>query len=189
MADPTTKAALLDQVRAMYRALDAAIEPILPAQMCVPGVNGAWSVKDTLAHLTFWHRNLLARLDGIAANARMSASTAIDDDAWNLRCATANRDRALDDVLADLWRTQQAILDALDALPEAMLFSAGAHGGALWEAADGSMLGHYPEHIAQIDAVARAACDAPTMKSDLLFRIADGYSGVGRDDRLPCRRA
>ncbi|MDQ6832411.1 MAG: ClbS/DfsB family four-helix bundle protein, partial [Chloroflexota bacterium] len=68
MAAPTTKAELLEQVRAMYAALDEVIAPILPAQMCMPGVNGAWSVKDELAHLTFWHRNLLARLDGVATS-------------------------------------------------------------------------------------------------------------------------
>ncbi|MGI8858036.1 MAG: ClbS/DfsB family four-helix bundle protein [Thermomicrobiales bacterium] len=188
MADPTTKAELLDQVRAMYLALDAAIDPILPAQMSVPGVNGAWSVKDTLAHLTFWHRNLLARLDGIASNAQMSVGTAIDDDIWNQRCFTANRDRALDDVLADLWRTQQAVLDALDALPEAMLFNAGAHGGALWEATDGSILGHYPEHLAQIERWRAQHVTFPTMKSDLLFRIADGYGALAATvDAMPPR--
>lgn len=176
MADPTTKAELLAQVRAMYAALDGAIAPILPAQMCVPGVNGAWSVKDTLAHLTFWHRNLLARFRGIAAGQQVSASTAIDDDAWNLRCFVANRDRALDDMLADLWRTQQAIVDAIETLPESLLFTAGPHGAALWEAVDSTVLGHYPEHIAQIDQWRARHVTAPTMKSDLLARIADSWA-------------
>lgn len=175
MADPTTKAELLKQVQAMYDTLDAAIAPILPAQMCVPGVNGAWSVKDELAHLTFWHRNLLARLHGIATNQQVSASTEIDDDIWNLRCFEANRARALDDVLADLWRTQRAIVGAIETLPEAIFFNAGGHGGALWEAADGTILGHYPEHIAQIDQWRAQHVTAPTMHSDLLARIAEGW--------------
>jgi hypothetical protein len=178
MAEPMTKAELLEQVRAQYVALDAATAPILPAQMAVPGVNGAWSAKDTIAHLTFWHQNLLARLDSAATDRHVSAATAIDDDTWNLRCFVANHDRTLDDIMADLWRTQQAIVDAIDALPEAMLFNTGTHGGALWAAVDGTVLGHYPEHIAQIERWRAQHVTFPTMKSDLLSRIADGYGAL-----------
>jgi hypothetical protein len=178
LANPTTKAELIAQVRARYAALDEATAPILPAQMSVPGVNGAWSAKDTIAHLTFWHQNLLARLDSAATDRHVSAATAIDDDTWNLRCFVANRDRTLDDIMADLWRTQQAIEDAIDALPEAMLFNTGTHGGALWAAVDGTVLGHYPEHIAQIERWRAQHVTFPTMKSDLLSRIADGYGAL-----------
>ncbi len=188
MADLTTKAAVLEQVRAMYAALDEATAPILPAQMSVPGVNGAWSVKDTLAHLTFWHRNLLARLDGIATGQTFNSDTAIDDDTWNRRCFVANRDRALDDLLADLWRTQRAILTALDPLPEAVFFTAGAHGGSLWEATDGTIIGHYPEHIAQIERWRVQHVTPPTTQADLLYRIADGYAAlVATVDAAPPR--
>ncbi len=175
MAGPTTKAELVEQVRAMYAALDAAIAPILPAQMCVPGVNGAWSAKDTVAHLTFWHRNLLARLHSIGSS-QPPGDTAIDDDTWNRRCFDVNRDRAPDDVMADLWRTQQAILDALGALPEAIFFGAGAQGSPLLHVTDGSILDHYPEHIEQIERWRDQHVTPPTMKSDLLYRIADGYA-------------
>lgn len=175
MADPTTKAELVERVRAMYAALDEATAPILPAQMDVPGVNGAWSVKDEIAHLTFWHRNLLARLHG-AATSQPPSDTAIDDDTWNRRAFDANRRRVPDDVLADLWRTQQAVLDAIEVLPETIFFAAGAHGGALLESADGAILGHYPEHIEQIERWRDRHVTPPTMKSDLLYRIADGYA-------------
>lgn len=175
MAEPTTKAELLERVRAMYAALDEAIEPILPAQMSMPGVNGAWSVTDELAHLTFWHRNLLARLQSVATS-QPSGDTAIDDDTWNRRAFDANRHRAPDDVVADLWRTQQGVLDAITALPETIFFAAGAHGGALLQSADGAILGHYPEHIEQIERWRDRHVTPPTMKSDLLYRIADGYN-------------
>jgi hypothetical protein len=188
LANPTTKAELIAQVRARYAALDEATAPILPAQMSVPGVNGAWSAKDTIAHLTFWHQNLLARLDSAATDRHVSAATAIDDDTWNLRCFVANRDRTLDDIMADLWRTQQAIEDAIDALPEAMLFNTGTHGGALWAAVDGTVLGHYPEHIAQIERWRAQHVTFPTMKSDLLSRIADGYGALAATiDAMPPR--
>jgi hypothetical protein len=175
MAEPTTKAGLQEQVRAQFAALDAATAPILPAQMAVPGVNGAWSVKDELAHLTFWDRHLLARLQRIATR-QPPSDTAIDDDTWNRRCFDANRARALDDVLADLWRAQQGILNALETVPDANLFTAGVHGAPLWEAVDGAICSHYPEHIAQIERWRTHHVMPPTMTSDLLFRIADGYA-------------
>jgi hypothetical protein len=188
MADATTKAELLEQIRAQYAALDAATEPILPAQMSVPGVNGTWSVKDTIAHLTFWHQNLLALFNGIAIDRHVSDRRRSALSTWNLRCFTANRDRALGDIMADLWRTQQAILDAIDALPEATFFNAGAHGAALWEATDSSIPGHYPEHIAQIERWRAQHVTFPTMKSDLLFRIADGYGALAATiDAMPPR--
>jgi hypothetical protein len=177
MADPTNRAELREQVRGMYAALERAIAPILPAQMGVPGVNGAWSVKDELAHLAYWHRNLLSRIE-CATTSVAFGGTAIDDDTWNLRCFVANRDRTPGDISADLWRTQQAILDAIDALPESLLFSHGPHGGALWEAVDGTILGHYPEHIAQIEQWVAQHVTIPIMKSDLLFRIAESYAAL-----------
>src|SRR3954452_11093446 len=101
MADPTTKADLLAQVQARFDALDTATAPILPAQMTVPGVNGAWSATDLLAHLTFWHHNLLARFEGVATG-QGPTRTEMDDEAWNRRCFLASRGRAPEDVTADL---------------------------------------------------------------------------------------
>lgn len=187
MAGPTSKTELREQVRGMYAALERAIAPILPAQMGVPGVNGAWSVKDELAHLTFWHRNFLSRVQCVTTGVA-SSGTDIDDDTWNMRCFVANRDRTLDDVFADLWCTQQAILDTIDALPEPLLFNAGPHGGALWEAVDGTILGHYPEHIAQIEQWSAQHVTIPTSKPDLLFRIADSYAALTSTiDAMPPR--
>ncbi|MDQ6832169.1 MAG: ClbS/DfsB family four-helix bundle protein, partial [Chloroflexota bacterium] len=111
------------------------------------------------------------------------------DDTWNRRCFDANRNRALDDVLADLWRTQQAILDALDALPEAIFSDAGAQRSPLLHATDGSILGHYPEHIAQIERWRGQHVMPPTTKSDLLYRIADGYAAWAMTiDAMPPRQ-
>lgn len=187
MADPTSKAELRERVHGMYAALERAIAPVLPAQMGMPGVNGAWSVKDELAHLTFWHRNFLSRVQ-CATTGVAFGGTDIDDDTWNLRCFVANRDRAPGDVLADLWRTQWAILDAIDALPEALLFAHGPHGVALWEAVDGAILGHYPEHIAQIERWSARHVTPPTTKSDLLFGIADAYAALTATiDAMPPR--
>lgn len=78
--------------------------------------------------------------------------------------------------MADLWRIQQAILDALDALPETAFFDAGAQGSPLLHATDGSILDHYPEHIAQIERWRGQHVTPPATKSDLLYRIADSYT-------------
>src|SRR5262249_52972446 len=141
---------LLARISAGYAALETAIAPLLPAQMVQPGVNGVWSVKDELAHLAFWHHNLIGRI-ACATTGVTGGGSNLDDDFWNARCFVANRDRVLGDILAELWRTQHAIVRAVETLPDTLLFAAGAHGGALWEAVDDSVAGHYPEHIEHIE--------------------------------------
>ncbi len=118
MAAPTTKADLLARMHATYDALDAAIAPIPPFLMMTPGVNGAWSVKDTLAHLAYWDWSIVPYLDyALTLRAPNPAGTGGDDDIWNARCFAAHRARTLDDVLIDLYRARFAVLRAVDALP------------------------------------------------------------------------
>ena len=69
-----------------------------------------------------------------------------------------------------------------------MFFTAGPYGGALWEAADGTILDHYPQHIAQIERWRAQHVTFPTMKSDLLYRIANGYDALAATvDAMPPR--
>ena len=67
MAEPTTKAAILDAVRGADSALHAAYAGVDRAKMEEPGVNDGWSIKDEIAHLTFCNQTLVTRLDAAAA--------------------------------------------------------------------------------------------------------------------------
>lgn len=56
MARPKTKAELLAQSQTNFDQLLELVEALSEADRTEPGVNGAWSLKDVLAHLYAWHK-------------------------------------------------------------------------------------------------------------------------------------
>jgi uncharacterized protein (TIGR03083 family) len=59
MPTPTTKEALLNEIRTEREALEKFLAGLVPQQMVQPGAIAAWSVKDVLAHLAEWEQLLL----------------------------------------------------------------------------------------------------------------------------------
>ncbi len=60
------KAELIGGLQEEYQNWQALLDQIGPTRIDQPGVNGDWSMKDIVAHLTGWNRWLVARLQ--AAN-------------------------------------------------------------------------------------------------------------------------
>src|SRR3954454_24668701 len=56
------KAELLHWLQDEYRQWEALLDQIGPARMDQPGVNGQWSIKDLIAHLTGWQPRLISRI-------------------------------------------------------------------------------------------------------------------------------
>src|SRR5512134_1662343 len=56
------KSELLHWLQGEYRQWEAFLDQIGPTCMDQPGVNGDWSMKDIVAHLTGWNRWLVTRL-------------------------------------------------------------------------------------------------------------------------------
>lgn len=56
------KSDLLNWLQKEYQAWEALLEQIGPTRMEQAGVNGEWSMKDLIGHLTGWHRWLVARM-------------------------------------------------------------------------------------------------------------------------------
>ncbi len=63
MTERLTHEALLRELRSSHAALVARIAPLTEAYMTTPGVNGAWAMRDMIAHLTAWQRRALALLE------------------------------------------------------------------------------------------------------------------------------
>ncbi len=131
----TTKAQLLDDLRGERVQWEALLQEIGDDHMTHPGVTGEWSIKDIVAHLTFWQRQTVGRFRAALQNAPLpptpwpahlgteeeisarDESTAWDEvNAWI--CAT-NRDRSVSDVLRDSRDVFQQVVETLDAFPEA----------------------------------------------------------------------
>ena len=116
------KSELLDRLQEKYRQWEAFLGEIDPARIEQPGVNGDWSMRDILAHLTSWHRHLVARLDAAERGqpeppppwpAHLQTEDEIN--AWIYE---SNRGRSAREVLEDTRQVHQQLLTVLERLPD-----------------------------------------------------------------------
>ncbi|MEO8611550.1 MAG: ClbS/DfsB family four-helix bundle protein [Chloroflexota bacterium] len=86
-----------------------------------PGPQPDWSVKDLIAHLTFWEQDMLTSLgnSALATTPDWNDST----DAVNARVFQANQDRSLDEIRTAFRRSLDQICDLVGSLSDADLDS------------------------------------------------------------------
>lgn len=109
------QAELLALVEAEQRHMRSLLARLKPAHLTTPGVTGPWSIKNILAHITFWHRRLLHI---VAAERRRRRADRIlrPGEAWPEGLARINEQvyalsetQPLDVVLDDFRRTSQTV--------------------------------------------------------------------------------
>jgi len=129
MPKQTTKDQLLKDIRAERRRLERSLAALSEEQMTRPGVVGAWSVKDILAHLAAWEGLLLdwyqagvQNRDPAKAPVGMSRQAM---DALNREIYEANCRHGLDEVLAGFHASFQQTLAVIEAIPEEDMFLPG----------------------------------------------------------------
>jgi hypothetical protein len=116
------KSELLNWLQEEYQKWEAFLDQIGPARMDQPGVNGDWSMKDIVAHLTGWNRWLVARLQ--AAGRREPEphpswpAHLQGDDEINAWIHEVNRERSVREVLDDTHQVYQQLLAVLEGLPD-----------------------------------------------------------------------
>lgn len=116
------KPELLDSLQEEYQKWDALLDQIGPTHMEQSGVNGDWSMKDMVAHLTGWNRWLVARLQA----ARRSQPEPLPpwpahlqtEDAINAWIYESNRRRSLRQVLDETHQVHQQLIAELESLPD-----------------------------------------------------------------------
>jgi len=145
----TAKQELLNQAARDYKAFHEAIAGLNEEQMTEVWL-GTWSVKDVVAHMSGWHREMAPVLERLARGDKpLPEGVSYDDvDAWNARFADAARDMAVADVLLDFDKTHEDFMRAADAVPEARW----QPGKTTWRIVDQSSAHHYREHAEQVRA-------------------------------------
>lgn len=123
MTEQKSKAELLAMRRALYAHFDTLIAGLSEQQLQMPGMDGGWSVKDHIAHLTFWERvNLLEILKTIEQGASWTdpgfESTEEVLEQTNQQVYLQNKDRSLADVLSEFQTTHQQVIAYLEKLSE-----------------------------------------------------------------------
>lgn len=119
------KTDLLDWLKEENRKWEAFLQEIDPDQMELPGVNGVWSIKDVIGHLTTWHRDLVALIRAFDRG-EPDAPTPWpmeleDEDEINAWIYEYNRERPLETVLEETRQVIGELIAAIENLPEDVL--------------------------------------------------------------------
>jgi hypothetical protein len=109
------KTELLESVRSARSAWDALVAEVDLFRYEQPGVSGHWTLKDVIAHIT-WHDRQMVNLINRHAYVGASEWWGLPTDERNALIYAQNRDRALDDVLAEARSTYAELFAVLPSL-------------------------------------------------------------------------
>ncbi|HZC07879.1 MAG TPA: DinB family protein [Ktedonobacterales bacterium] len=150
---------VFDRIDEGYERLVATLDRMSRERMEAPGVDGGWSAKAIVAHITWAEREMVGVLQRRAL---------VGSDLWNLsqdeRNAAVyaeNRERPLDEVLSDARTVFAALRAEIARLSDAEMTDpaliAGMPGGlAPWQLLAGNTWKHYEEHLPALQALAEA---------------------------------
>ena len=143
------KEELLNRAAQEYKAFYQTLDGLNEAQMTEVWLE-AWSIKDIVAHMVGWHRELQPALERLARGERPIPEGVSYDgvDAWNAKFAGAMRDRDVADVLLEFDKSHEAFLHAAANVPEARF----QPGKTAYKIVDLNSAHHYKEHGDQIRA-------------------------------------
>ncbi len=116
------KAELLYWLQEEYRQWQAILDQVGSARMEQPGVNGGWSMKDFVAHLTGWNAWLVLRfraeLRGDPEPPPPWPANLQAEDDINAWIHATHHERPVGEVLEDMDREYRQILALVEGLPD-----------------------------------------------------------------------
>lgn len=122
MNESLNKRTVLNRLRDERSHFEELLAGLSESQMTNVALGDGWTIKDTLAHLTAWEKELLRWLKMAADGQRpdMPRPGQWDSyiEAFNAREFVANRQRSLDEVLTEFRLVYSQLWTALQALPE-----------------------------------------------------------------------
>lgn len=140
---------LLNQAAREYQALHKTLRGLNEDQMTEVWL-GTWSVKDIVAHMSGWHRELGPALERLARGEKPvpDGKSYEDVDGWNARFAAAARDTTVADVLLEFDTSHGYFMRVADEVPEERF----QPGKTAYRIVDFNSAHHYKEHGDQIRA-------------------------------------
>lgn len=111
---------LLRKIASSWQDLLDSYAGLADRDLLEPGVVGAWSVRDIIAHVMVWEAELMKHLPHIVAGGRPAKYSDLYGgiDAFNAKMTEANRGLSLAEVLRERDRTHAKLLQVVGALPE-----------------------------------------------------------------------
>jgi hypothetical protein len=116
------RADLLSELKSENEAWEHLLADIGEDRMEEPGVAGAWSIKDIVAHLAAWRRRTVGRIEAVANGQPEPAPSwpaeLHDDDEINAWFHARDRDKSVREVLAESRGVFQQLVSGVAKLPE-----------------------------------------------------------------------
>ena len=151
--EPQSKTELLQRIRTARAELERTLSGLDDAALSAPGPEG-WAVKDHLAHLAAWDRKVLGNMDGRTGAKVLGVPEGVyksgDWVAINEIVRAPDKDRPAAEIVAEYRRVHAALLQRIEALPEADLYGPD---DTLRNNIAGNTYGHDNEHRPWIKAV------------------------------------
>lgn len=111
---------LLQQLDKAWNAFKASYAGLPDAQLAEPGVTDDWSVKDIIAHVTWWEEEALKHLPLIASGGRPPRYSVKYGgiDAFNAQMTEKKHDLPLANVVQQMEDTHQRLVAYIQTVPE-----------------------------------------------------------------------
>ena len=143
-----TRSQLLKRIDKVWQALQESYSGLSDTELVEPGVTGVWSVKDTIAHVTWWEEEALTHLPLILGGRRPPRYSVVYGgiDAFNAQMAEQKGKLSLSEVLQERDDTHRQLIDYLQTVPEDQIATETRFRRRLRL----DTYGHYPKHTAAI---------------------------------------
>jgi hypothetical protein len=173
---------LLKRLDAAWRAFKESYAGLSEAQLMEPGVTGAWSVRDIMAHVTTWEEETLKHLPSILEGLRPPrySVTYGGIDAFNAQMTTLKGGLSLSEVFRQLDHVHRRVIDVIARAPESHLISEARFRRRLRL----DTYSHYPKHAQAIRRWRERQAvrtDAPRDRAALAVVSRDGALSEHRD--------
>jgi uncharacterized protein (TIGR03083 family) len=155
---------LAGQMADARERLLAALEGLSDDQMLQPGVCGDWSVRDIVAHVAAWDREVTAMFEGMLKGERTPFLDFDEDELeqFNQERHAATLNVPVSNAIAELMASRQDLLDLLRATDNAKLFAPAPgdeHADMSIAACLSAQISHDEEHAEMIEGWRERSAD------------------------------
>ncbi len=147
------KQSVVQEIRDTYKEYMSAVQGLNDDQLVRP-ILGDWSVREITGHIIGWQEQMTTGFERMAKGERPAPEGVdwSDVQAWNDRFAAGVRDRSGSELIQELDSRVEAMIAAIDAVPDDR-FGEGKTANRMAQAAG---FGHFREHAPEIQEARQA---------------------------------
>ena len=147
MSDRVSVDAVLASIRSNRTQIENLWTGLTPSEMTArPGPQEDWSVKDLIAHLTWWEQRCVRVVDAYM-NGRDYHDNWSNIDMVNAQVFEENQDRSLEDILDEFEASLPIVEAQILSLDEDTLNRAIDDTNYVYNFYEWDCYGHYPDHL------------------------------------------